>query len=350
VVVAPGSGMGGGGGGHAIIAGAADGCLRAWALDGAGGLVAAASTPRIAHPGGVQALATPTTAASSGGTASTASHTLFASAGSDGTVAVWDGRASPAGGPTARLGGGDGSTTTASSSSSSSSSSSGSISSSAGPAWAVALHAGDVGCRGTIPLLAMAGHASGLVRLWCLRAGRPRWAGRLPGRPGVCGVAVGPCATSTGSEPATVFAAAMGGLVTAFEAGTHHPAAGMAATAARLVGAGDAARPAPPPPTVWTALPLPSGGARGSLVGCACGDGRVRLLRHARAAGSARAPAPSDGRPAGVPGVITPLASARVGDQALTCLAWCDGYAGLFATGGMDEAVRVGVVPKAGLV
>jgi hypothetical protein len=320
-VVAAEGGDGGPSPATTILAGGADGRLRAWALDGSGGLVetqAGASTSAPAHAGGVQALAT------AGGSAPFTS--AFASAGSDGSVAVWDGRASLAGRPVTRLGGDDDGAST--------SSSDPGATVAAGPAWAVALAAGP-------DPLALAGHAAGLVRLWCLRTGRARWAGRLPGGAGVCGVGFGPAAADTGG-PATYFTAATGGLVTALEAGTHHPDSGLAATAARL----GASAGAGPPPTVWTATPLP--GSRG-LVGCACGDGRLRLLRHRRAAGSARAPAP-DGRPAGVPGALAPLASARLADQALTCLAWCGGHAGLFAAGGMDEALRVGVVPKAGIV
>jgi hypothetical protein len=51
-----------------------------------------------------------------------------------------------------------------------------------------------------------------------------------------------------------------------------------------------------------------------------------------------------------VAGRLVGLARAQLAPQALTCFAWCPGHAGLWAAGGMDEAVRVGVVPRAGVV
>ncbi len=276
---------------------------------------------------------------------------------------MWDGRAKGAAQsrPAARLGGGGGG------------SGGGGGGAGAGPAWSVALTGearlafelppspGGVGGDeneapreveeeaagtsspppSTFPLLALAGHATGLVRLWCLRTGKPRWSGRLPGSPGVCGVAFSPDGAAGGGQPTALFTAATGGLVAGLEAGTQHPEAGLAGAGARLGGGANS-----PPPTVWAACPLP---ASRNLVACPCGDGAVRLLRYARAPGAARVSG-AGGSPAGVAGRLVGVATARLSPQALTCFNWSPGYAGLWAAGGLDEVVRVGVVPRVGIV
>lgn len=316
-----------------IATGTLDGRLAWWEADG--GKVREVSAVAAAHAGGVQALAS----------AGTYSH-IIASGGEDGSVGVWDGRTKK-NEPALRLNGDDDSHP-------------------AGPVWSVALpgearfdfELGKLGneegggdenlapetppSTSTYPLLALAGHSSGLVRLWCLRTGKPRWAGMLPGNAGACGVAFSPDATA-GTHPASLFAAATGGLVVGFEAGTQHPETGLASTGARLGGKGGREQP----PTVWGAHPLASSR---NLVACPCGDGRLRLLRYGRGNGGRARVEGKDGFPAGVAGRFVGVGGVGLSPQALTCFAWCGGYAGLWATGGLDEAVRVGVVPRAGVV
>jgi len=337
------------GGAASLITGGLDGRLAWWGCAEGRRPREVAASP-AAHAGGVQALA------SAGPASATA---IIASAGEDGSVAVWEGKGGgggKGGGPVMRLGGGGGD--------------------GAGPAWAVALTGESmVGRRGggsseggdgentaptdpltdpppttttaPFPLLALAGHAGGVIRLWCLRTGRVRWSGRLPGggSPGVCGVAFSPDAATGLLPPSALYAAGTGGAVVGLEARTQHPDQGLAAAGARLGGGGGAGSTALPP-TVWGVHPLP--GSRG-LAACPCGDGQVRLIRYSRAAGGARAVG-EGGHPAGVAGRFSHAATGRLSSQALTAFAWCSpGYTGLFATGGLDETVRVGVVPRAGV-